>query len=51
MSEKCKQVIDTPEYNRLRDLKQLGLTYFVFPSATHTRQKKKKKKILLEILK
>lgn len=33
----CKKFIDTPEFNRLRRIKQLGLVHYVYPSATHTR--------------
>ncbi|CAG8806695.1 7176_t:CDS:2, partial [Racocetra persica] len=29
--------IDTPQFQRLRDIKQLGTAFYVFPGATHTR--------------
>ncbi|RIB05946.1 hypothetical protein C2G38_2148294 [Gigaspora rosea] len=31
------QFIDTPQFQRLRDIKQLGTGFYVFPGATHTR--------------
>jgi HD superfamily phosphohydrolase len=31
------QLLNTPEFQRLRRIKQLGVSEFVFPSATHTR--------------
>lgn len=33
----CVKIIDTIPFQRLRNLKQLGLTSYVFPGATHTR--------------
>ena len=31
------KILNTPEMQRLREIKQLGATYFVFPSAHHSR--------------
>lgn len=33
----CVEVVDTPQFQRLRDLKQMGAAYFVFPGASHNR--------------
>ena len=35
--ELCLNFIDTPEFQRLKRVKQLGLVHYVFPSAVHTR--------------
>lgn len=37
VSPKLKSFIDTPQYQRLRDIKQLGVSYTVWPGASHNR--------------
>ncbi|XP_031561996.1 deoxynucleoside triphosphate triphosphohydrolase SAMHD1-like isoform X2 [Actinia tenebrosa] len=37
MPELCVKIIDTPQFQRLRYIKQLGGCYFVYPGAAHNR--------------
>jgi uncharacterized protein len=37
ISSLAQEIIDTPEFQRLRRITQLSLTHLVYPSATHTR--------------
>lgn len=37
LSKEIRELIDTPEFQRLRGVRQLGPTMFVFPGANHTR--------------
>ncbi|XP_059152284.1 deoxynucleoside triphosphate triphosphohydrolase SAMHD1-like [Physella acuta] len=33
----CQAIVDTPQFQRLRFLRKLGMVYFVFPGAAHNR--------------
>lgn len=37
LAEETRAIVDSPEFQRLRGIRQLGPTIFVFPGANHTR--------------
>jgi len=37
VTEAERQILDTPDFQRLRGIRQLGLAHLVYPTALHTR--------------